>query len=60
MLASQRKREGHDMKDDNLGKMETCSLCLREVRWTSLTETDSGNVCTSCLRDIYAETHPNY
>jgi formylmethanofuran dehydrogenase subunit E len=40
------------MKHDGLGELETCSLCTEEVRWTSLRETDAGNVCRSCYFDL--------
>lgn len=37
-----------------MGEMETCSLCLEEVRWRSLRETDEGNVCRSCHAQLKA------
>lgn len=39
------------MTDDGLGFSETCSLCLTEVPWISLTETSQGNVCVGCVLD---------
>jgi len=48
------------MKDDNLGKMETCSWCVTEVEWTDLTETDEGNLCLACFSELHSTTFPNY
>jgi hypothetical protein len=31
--------------------METCSLCLSEVPWSSLREHDAGNLCRPCYRE---------
>ena len=39
------------MKDDNMDEFESCSVCLVEVRWTSLRDHGAGNIC----RDCYAE-----
>jgi hypothetical protein len=41
------------MIDDGLGEMESCSVCLAEVRWRSLRETDAGNVCRDCYGNLF-------
>jgi hypothetical protein len=48
----ERDRHGRWSKAD----LETCSWCTREVPDSSLTETDEGRLCGTCVRDYLGES----